>query len=177
VALAAEPVVPAAPGPVVVVALDREQAAARLARLPDELHPQVTLVTAAEPRGQGVPPVGRTIEAAVDPTTWRPAADKGSIRRRPGTVGRIARLVTSPRGTVNRRLGRGADAAETLEAATEAVRELAKAQDAGGPIEVIAVDGHDHLAVEPLARAGTIWRSDGGLRRLVDLTEASSRRD
>jgi glycogen(starch) synthase len=166
------PGVAAGSGRVVVVALDREQAALRLARLPDELRPRVGLVTAVEPSTVSVPAVGRIVEVAVEPT-WRPVADPGAIRRRRGTVGRIARLMTDPRGTINRRRGRETSAGDGLGPATEAVRSLAS----DGSIEVIAIDGHDHLAIEPLVRGGTIGRSDGGLRRFVDLLEAEPRRD
>jgi hypothetical protein len=89
-------------------------------------------------------------------------------------LGRIARLATEPRATIGRRLGRDAGAEESLEPATEALRRLASEADgAGGRFEVISVDGHDHLAVEPVARAGIVSRFPGGLRRLVDLAEAA----
>jgi len=164
--------VTAGSGAVVVVALDREQAALRSARLPDELRPRVTLVTAIEPRAVAVPAVGRIVEVAVEPT-WRPVADPGSIRRRKGPVGRIARLVTDPRATINRRLGREASAGDGLAPATEAVRALA----ADARLEAIPIDGHDHLAIEPLLSSGAVRRSDGGLRRFVDRLETGPPRD
>jgi hypothetical protein len=40
-------------------------------------------------------------------------------------------------------------------------------------LEVIAIDGHDHLAIEPVIRAGLARPAPGGIRRLADLVERS----
>ncbi|HET9345233.1 MAG TPA: glycosyltransferase [Candidatus Limnocylindrales bacterium] len=171
--LEAAPAKPTAPGPVVVITLDREQAAARLAPLPADLRSRITLVSAVEPRDRALPEVGRLVEVALE-TTWRVTAQRGSLRRRPGAIGRIARLVTDPVGTINRRRGRDAGAEGSLAPATKAVRRLATVTGAT-TVEVLAVDGHDHLAIESLVRDGVVRRSAGGLRRLADLDEAARR--
>jgi glycosyltransferase involved in cell wall biosynthesis len=160
-----------APGPVIVVALDRDQAAARLAPLADDLRRRITLVSAVEPRDHVLPDVGRLVEVAVE-TTWRPTSQRGSVRRRPGLVGRLARLVSDPVGTINRRRGRDAGAEASLQPATKAVRKLA-AEAGEAPIEVLALDGHDHVAIESLVSDGVFRRWPGGLRRLADLDEAA----
>jgi hypothetical protein len=159
--------------PVVVVCLDRESAEWRLAKLPDTLRPSITLVTAAEPRDRRLSAVGRVVEVQIE-ATWRTAGDRGSLRRRPGTLGRLARLATDPRGTLGRWRGHDAGAETSLAPATEAVRGLAAASGAAPEgLEVIAIDGHDHLAIEPVIRAGLARRAPGGIRRLADLVERS----
>ena len=115
--------------------------------------------------------MGRVVEVTIE-ATWRTAGDRGSLRRRPGMLGRLARLATDPRGTINRRRGHHAGAEASLAPATDALRALA-AEATTGPIEVIAIDGHDHLATEPVVRAGLARRWPGGLRRLADLVERS----
>ena len=158
-------------GPVVVVCLDRESAESRLAKLPEALRPEITLITAAERGEPQLSEVGRVVEVTIE-ATWRTAGDRGSLRRRPGMLGRLARLATDPRGTINRRRGQHAGAEAALAPATDALRALA-AEATTGPIEVIAIDGHDHLATEPVVRAGLARRWPGGLRRLADLVERS----
>jgi glycogen(starch) synthase len=158
-------------GPVVVVGLDRESAESRLAKLPDALRPEITLITAADRGGPPLSEVGRVVEVTIE-ATWRAPGDPGSLRRRPGMLGRLARLATDPRGTIDRRRGRGAGAEASLAPATDALRALA-AEATAGPIDVVAIDGHDHLATEPVVRAGLARRWPGGLRRLADLVERS----
>ena len=162
---------PGGVGPVVVVCLDRVSAESRLAKLPEALRPEITLITAAERGEPQLAEVGRVVEVTIE-ATWRTAGDRGSLRRRPGMLGRLARLATDPRGTINRRRGHHAGAEALLAPATDALRALA-AEATTGPIEVIAIDGHDHLATEPVVRAGLARRWPGGLRRLADLVERS----
>ena len=162
---------PGGVGPVVVVCLDRESAEPRLAKLPDALRPEITLITAAETGGPLLSEVGRVVEVTIE-ATWRAPGERGSLRRRPGMLGRLARLATDPRGTIDRRRGRGAGAEALLAPATDALRALA-AEATAGPIDVVAIDGHDHLATEPVVRAGLARRWPGGLRRLADLVERS----
>ena len=162
---------PGGVGPVVVVCLDRVSAESRLAKLPAALRPEITLITAAEQGEPQLSEVGRVVEVTIE-ATWRTAGDRGSLRRRPGMLGRLARLATDPRGTIDRRRGHHAGAEASLAPATDALRALA-AEATTGPIEVIAIDGHDHLATEPVVRAGLARRWPGGLRRLADLVERS----
>lgn len=156
--------------PTVVVALDRERAALRLGPLPEELRQSLVLVTATEPTTVTLPALGRVVEAAVD-TNWRPQTGAPAVTRRPGLVGRLARLATDPVGVLARRLGRGAGSDNSLAPATQAVKETL----AGlvGAVELLPLDGHDHLAVAPLVRDGRARLSRGGLRRLADLSHAS----
>jgi glycosyltransferase involved in cell wall biosynthesis len=156
--------------PTVVVALDRERAALRLGPLPEELRQSLTLVTATEPTTVALPALGRVIEAAVD-TNWRPQTGAPPLTRRPGLVGRLARLATDPVGVLARRLGRGAGSDNSLAPATQAVRETLAGL--AGAVEVLPLDGHDHLAMAPLVRDGRARLSRGGLRRLADLWHAS----
>ena len=115
--------------------------------------------------------MGRVVEVTIE-ATWRAPGERGSLRRRPGMLGRLARLATDPRGTIDRRRGRGAGAEASLAPATDALRALA-AEASAVPIDVVAIDGHDHLATEPVVRAGLARRWPGGLRRLADLVERS----
>jgi glycosyltransferase involved in cell wall biosynthesis len=150
--------------PIVVVALDRSRAAERIGPLPDAIRRELILVTAVEPGGQSLPVVGRIVEVAVD-ASWNVAAPARSIRRRSGIVGRLARLVADPGGTISRRLGRGAGSDRALAPATDAVARVVAALPGA---EVIALDGHDHVTVAPLVRSGAIPPLVGGLRRLAD---------
>ena len=145
----------------IVVALDRERAAARLTPLPEPIRRRLELVSATEPPDVALPPMGRIVEVEIE-TAWRPAAGRGG---RP-PPGRLGRLLRDPIGTVRRRLGRGAGSDRALAPATEAIRGLVT----GGPgvVELLAVDGHDELAIAPLVRSGVAARSTGGLRRLAD---------
>jgi hypothetical protein len=43
----------------------------------------------------------------------------------------------------------------------------------GDRAEVLPLDGHDHLAAEPILRTGKAGLAAGGLRRLADLWNAS----
>lgn len=148
-----------------VIALDRETAARRVAVLPAALRAELTLVTGVEPASVELPPVGRLIEIAVEPG-WKPIVRTG-VARRAGWLGRLVRLATDPVGTLHRRTGREVDPAAWLEPAGAAIARLV-AEDRARSIELIAVDGHDVLAVEPVARTSPELRSDGGLRRLAD---------
>jgi glycosyltransferase involved in cell wall biosynthesis len=148
----------------VVVALDRESAARRLGPLPERIRADLTVVTAVEPSDRDLPQVGTLVETAVE-TTWRVVPAPVSSRPRRGLAGRLARLAADPVGTLRRRLGRDAGSDRSLAPATETLRRLIAEI---GPVELLAVDGHDHLAVDPLVRSGVASRNAGGLRRLAD---------
>ncbi len=154
-----------------VVALDRATATRRLAVLPVALRAELTIVTSVEPAAVELPSIGRTIAIAVEPG-WKPVARAG-IARRAGWIGRLVRLASDPVGTLRRRTGREVDPAAWLEPASSAIARLV-AEDRARPIELIAVDGHDVLAVEPVARTSPELRSDGGLRRLADRSLAGA---
>ena len=159
--------------PPIVVALDRERAASRLASLPSELRAALTVVTAAEPRGVALAGFGRVLEVAVETGVGAGAAPRAG---RGGTLGRLERLARDPLGTVARRLGRGTGSASSLEPVTTAIREILAAS--GDPPTVLPLDGHDHLAVAPLVGgAAPAARLDsGGIRRLADRWAAAARR-
>lgn len=150
--------------PLVVVALDRARAFDRIAPLSEALRRDVTLVTATEPAGQALPGVGRVVEVAID-AGWNAVPALGAARRRTGVVGRLARLAADPSGTIARRLGRGAGSDHALGPATVAIGRLVS--ELGGA-DVVALDGHDHVAIAPLVRSGAIPHPAGGLRRLAD---------
>jgi hypothetical protein len=162
---------PAAPPErLVVVALDRGRAALRVGPLPATLRDRLVLITAAEPVGSATPAVGRTIEVDIEPPGAAAARPAGTGRR--GFAGRLARLAADPRGTIARRLGRGAGSESALEPAAEAiVRLLAEI----GDVEVLALDGHDHLAVAAAGRGRSVRLFPGGLRRLADAWRAGER--
>ncbi len=161
-----------APGRTVVVALDRARAALRLSPLPDGLRQNIDLVTSTEPSAVELQRFRSVTEVAID-TDWQPPVRAG--RRRPGLAGRLQRLATDPVGTVLRRLGRGAGSEPSLRPATEAVQRLIAG--AGEPVEVLPLDGHDYLAVEPLREKGAGRLSSGGTRRLADLWHAANGSD
>ena len=173
---------PRAGEPTIVVALDRERAAGRLAPLPAALRDRLVVLTATEPAAYPLPDVGRVVEVAV-PTEWRPApaSRPPAIReaaRGSGVLARLARLAADPRGTIARRLGRGAGSQTALAPATAALREHTAA--AGGEhdaIEVLALDGHDFLAAAPVVGAGLARPAEGGLRRLADRWHAAAAED
>ncbi len=71
-----------------------------------------------------------------------------------------------------RRLGRGTGSEVSLRPATDAIQRLVAG--AGEPLELLPIDGHDHLAAAPLIAKGTARASSGGLRRLADAWHASS---
>jgi glycosyltransferase involved in cell wall biosynthesis len=149
---------PPVPGASKVVALDRERAALRLGPLPGPLRRSITLLTAREPADAAAPDVGRLVEVDVEPT-WRPKTDAPAATRRRGLAGRLARLASDPKGTLDRRLGRGASAASSLDPAVKALR------DVMGPGAVLPLDGHDH---EVAAAAGAHIAAGGSIRRLAD---------
>ena len=163
----------------IVVALDRERAAGRLAPLPAALRDRLVVLTATEPAAYPLPAVGRVVEVAV-PTEWRPAPASGppAIRaasRRSGVLARLARLAADPRGTIARRLGPGAGSEAALAPATAALRQHAAPVDDGHEaIEVLALDGHDFLAAAPVVDAGLARPAEGGLRRLADRWHAAA---
>jgi glycogen(starch) synthase len=160
--------------PQVLVALDRARAAVRLARLPASLRDRITVVTAIEPAGVGLPNVHRVVEVDID-VHWRvPLATLPPGV--PAPIGRLVRLARDPLGTVRRRLGRDAGSERSLTAATGAITRLIDQvpTDSGRSPEVVALDGHDHLAVAPLVASGRIRLFPGGLRRLADATLSAS---
>ena len=157
------------PGRTVIVALDRARAALRLGPLPDGLRANVDLVTSTGPSGVDLPRFRSVLEVAID-TDWQPPVPTG--RRRPGLAGRLQRLATDPLGTVLRRLGRGAGSEPSLRPATEAIQRLIAT--AGETVEVLPLDGHDYLAVEPLRAKGVAQLSAGGTRRLADAWHAAN---
>jgi glycosyltransferase involved in cell wall biosynthesis len=151
----------------IVVALDRRRAAPRLAPLPLELRKRIVVVTATEPRDVKLPPVGRVVEVEVD-TGWGPGPSAPRSTRRPGAAGRLARLAHDPVGTVRRVLGRDAGTEHALAEASRAVAAVAREEARDGRIEIIGVDGHDHLAAAEALRGGVARPAAGGLRVLVD---------
>lgn len=161
------------PGRTVVVALDRARAAVRLGPLPDGLRAQIDLVTSTEPSEIDLPRVRSLTEVAID-TDWRPPAPVGR-RPRPGLAGRLERLAADPIGTVLRRLGRGAGSEPSLRPTSQAIRRVVAG--AGVPVELVPLDGHDHLAAAPLIAKGTARMASGGLRRLADAWHASGASD
>ena len=70
-----------------------------------------------------------------------------------------------------RRLGRGTGSEPSLRPATRVIDRLVAG--AGEPVELLLLDGHDHLAAAPLVGNGTVRLSSGGLRRLADTWHAS----
>jgi glycosyltransferase involved in cell wall biosynthesis len=153
----------------VVVALDRARAALRLGPLPDDLRASIDVVTSTEPSEIELPRVRSVVEVAID-TDWRPPVPAGRPPHS-GLAGRLERLATDPIGTVLRRLGRGAGSEVSLRPATDAMGRLLAGADER--LEVLPLDGHDHLAVAPLIANGTAEASSGGLRRLADAWHAS----
>ncbi|HEY8846114.1 MAG TPA: glycosyltransferase, partial [Candidatus Limnocylindrales bacterium] len=155
----------------VLVALDRPRAAVRLARLPAELRDRLVVVTAIEPADVTLPTVHRVVELDID-VHWRvPVATLPAGV--PAPLARLVRLARNPLGTVRRRLGLDAGSERSLAPATAAIDRLVAQLGAGpggpgGGPEVIALDGHDHLAVAPLVASGRIRLFPGGLRRLAD---------
>jgi glycogen(starch) synthase len=153
-------------GRAVLVALDRDAAAARLARWPASARERLTLITASDASGTGRADLGgrgaltgdlREVPVTtLDPTTRR--ASRG------GFVGRLERLARDPFGTVARRLGRGPGSRSAVSPATRAVEEALRGETS--PI-VVAVDGSDHLAIEAMVAAGRVVPHPG-LRRLAD---------
>lgn len=156
---------------IVVVALDRERAAHRIGPLPEELRQALVLITSTKPAWIALPALGRIVEADVA-TDWRPQAGGPSLTRQASLIGRLARLALDPVGTLERRLGRGAGSEATLAPATRAIRETLA--NLGESVELLPLDGHDHLAVMPFVEGGARL-SRGGLRRLADLWLASQR--
>jgi glycosyltransferase involved in cell wall biosynthesis len=151
----------------IVVSLDRRRAAPRLASLPAELRATIVLVTATEPRDVERPQVDRVVEVAVD-SRWGPDPSAPPLTKRPGAAGRLARLVHDPDGTARRVLGRDAGTKHALGAAARAVSTVVREEARNGPVEVLAVDGHDHLAAAGALRADLARPAVGGLRVLAD---------
>ena len=163
---------PPAPDPgararTLVVALDRNRAAARLGAMPDDLRSSIVLVTAVEPSGVRLPAVGRLVELDVD-ARWVPDRGAPASTRRPGWAGRLARLANDPAGTARRVLRRDAGTRRALATAATALVALARELGGGQPVQLLAVDGHDHLAAAKALRSTTARAAPGGLRRLVD---------
>jgi hypothetical protein len=158
------------PGRTVVVALDRARAALRLGPLAEGLRAEIHLVTSSEPSTIALPSVRSVTEVAID-TDWQPPVPAGRPPRR-GMVARLERLVRDPMGTVLRRLGRGTGSEPSLRPATSAIQGVIA--NAGETVELLPLDGHDHLAVAPLVGRGSARLSSGGLRRLADAWHASS---
>jgi glycosyltransferase involved in cell wall biosynthesis len=154
------------PGRTIVVALDRERAAARLAAIPAGLRSSLVVVSASEPRNVPLPPLTRLIEVAVD-HRWRQDMAMPAAARRPGLRGRLARLAIDPRGTTLRVLGRDPGSARALAPASAAVEALARELATDGPSDIVALDGHDFVAAEQAVRSG-VARMAGGLRHLAD---------
>ena len=152
----------------VVVALDRAHAALRLGGLPDDLRARIDLVTSAQPSEIALPGQRSVIEVAID-ADWGPPVRAGGRRRR-GLAARFERLARDPIGTMLRRLGRGTGSEASLRPATVAIQRLVAA--AGERVEVVPLDGHDHLAVAPLVASGFVEAPAGGLRRLADIWHA-----
>jgi glycogen(starch) synthase len=163
----------ASPARTIVVALDRERAALRLGTLPDELRETIVLITAIQPADVDLPAVGLVVQVAVD-TTWRPTPPPIGAARRSRLLGRLVRLATDPRGTIARRLGRGAGSEAALAPAIQRLRQVLASQ-AGA--EILPLDGHDHLVAEAVVSKGNGRLASGGLRRLADAWNAARVRD
>lgn len=163
--------------PMIVVALDRERAARRLAALPASLRSTLTLVTSAEPAATAMPELGRVVDVALTAIPAAPAAGAPPPRiARGGTLARIGRLARDPFGTLAGRLGRGAGSGSSVEPATATTRRVVR--EGGGRLDILPLDGIDHLAVAPI----TNEQVDAGLRAggLLDLADrwlASSETD
>jgi hypothetical protein len=130
----------------------------------------LVVVTAVEPTGVVLPSVQRVVEVDID-VPWRvPVASLPAGL--PPAVGRLVRLARNPVGTVRRRLGLDAGSERSLAAATAAITRAVEElpADEGEATEVIALDGHDYLAVQRLVSSGEVRLFPGGLRRLADLS-------
>jgi hypothetical protein len=125
-------------------------------------------VTAIEPVTVTLPTVHRVVELDID-VHWRVPVATLPVGL-PVPLARLVRLARNPLGTVRRRLGLDAGSERSLAPATAAIDRLVGQLAAGadGGTEVIALDGHDHLAVAPLVTTGRIRLYPGGLRRLAD---------
>jgi hypothetical protein len=135
----------------------------------------MTVVTAVEPAGVGLPKVHRVVEVDID-GHWRvPVATLPPGL--PAPVGRLVRLARDPLGTIRRRLGLDAGSERSLAWATAEVGRVVDQLPGATPgaAEVVALDGHDHLAVAPLVEAGRIRLFPGGLRRLADASLSTNR--
>jgi glycosyltransferase involved in cell wall biosynthesis len=152
------------PGRTVVVALDRARGALRLGPLPDGLRAQIDLLTSSTPSDVHLPRFRSVAAVAID-TNWQPPVPATGRPRR-GLAARLERLARDPIGTVLRRLGRGTGSEPSLRPATRAIQRLVA--DAGEPVEVLPLDGHDHLTVAPLVDKGAVRLASGGVRRLAD---------
>jgi glycogen(starch) synthase len=157
------------PPPTMVVALDRERAARRLAPLPGALRGRLRLVTAREPAAVALPEGLDVVE--IDVVLEAPARHGLAARR--GWAGRIGRFASDPVGTVRRRLGRDPGSAGSLAAVTSAIREIVRRDGRVVGLEILPLDGHDHVAVAPLFADGTVILAAGGVRRLADLDLAA----
>jgi glycosyltransferase involved in cell wall biosynthesis len=157
------------PGRTVVVALDRARGALRLGPLPDGLRAQIDLLTSSTPSNVHLPRFGSVAEVAID-TDWQPRVPANRRPRR-GLAGRLERLARDPIGTVLRRLGRGTGSEPSLRPATRAIERLVAG--ASEPVELLPLDGHDHLAAAPLVDKAAVRLSSGGVRRLADQWHAS----
>jgi hypothetical protein len=160
--------------PSLLVALDRARAAVRLAGLPASLREALVVVTAIEPATARLPAVGRLVELDID-VHWRVpvAALPTGV---PAPVGRLLRLAKDPIGTFRRRAGLDTGSERSLEPATRVIERLVEpaATGAGVGSVVVALDGHDHLAVASLVASGRVQLYPGGLRRLADASLAVS---
>jgi glycogen(starch) synthase len=152
---------PIAHRPAIVVGLDRARLVGRLARMPGTVRRDLVIVTEVEPAQVAVGGIADVVTVRTD-VTAPPATAGSSIL--PG-VGRLTRLARDPVGTIRRRLGLDASAEPALRQVTNAVRKLVEATPGR---EVVAMDGHDALAVAPLVRSGTVQATGSGLRRLAD---------
>lgn len=159
-------------GRLVVVALDRQRAAAMLAPLPVGLRTELTLLTAVQPSTIAVPSVGLSVEVDID-TAWQPAPSAASsLTRRGGVVGRIARLAGDPLGTFRRGLGRDAGSERSLAPATIDLRQIVATID--GRTAILPLDGHDHVAAAPVLADDRVIGAPGGLQHLADAWQAAA---
>lgn len=145
---------------VVVVGLDSERLASRLGSWPAAFRERLVLVTASEPGLSAQRDLaGDVVEVAV-------SAVEAPARRatRGGVAARLERLARDPLGTIARRLGRGPGTGSAVRPVTRAVDDLLRRNPAA---VLVAVDGADHLAIQPLVDAGRVVL-EPGLRRLAD---------
>jgi glycosyltransferase involved in cell wall biosynthesis len=152
------------PRRVVVVALDRERAARVVAVAGPGVRSRVTVLTEAEPSSvpvSGVANVER-VEAGLAAELRRP---RSGARPATGTGARLGGVARGSIRSLRRAVGRDAGSEASLRSVRAALDRLVSpslnggGEDAdgrsGGPGEgpiIVAVDGHDHLAAEPVIR-------------------------
>ncbi|MEK6721631.1 MAG: glycosyltransferase [Chloroflexota bacterium] len=170
--------VPADSGPVartagpaarrVLVAIDPGRAAL-VARLGDVARSRIVLVTSTGVDSTALSGLVGSIETDLH-GRLRALADAASLGPPTTGIRRLVRAARHPLAVARRRgwlpgleqliSGRGSDAIRSAVALAS--------QGNPGPVELVCIDGLDHLAAAPLIRDGTARLGHGGLRRLGD---------